>query len=137
MGPMAAVVLLLVSCAPRTVFDQDAIRAALAAQQTAWNAGDIPGFMAYYADTVCFTSPRGTTCGREKVMANYLRSYPDKAAMGSLVFGLHEVLPAGAQHAWVTGTWALHRTADTLSGGFSLLWVEGPGGWRIARDHTW
>jgi ketosteroid isomerase-like protein len=109
----------------------------MAAQEAAWDRGDIPGFMAWYSDTVCFTSSRGTTCGREAVTANYLRSYPDKDAMGDLAFGLQEVLVLEGGHAWVTGSWQLSRTADTLSGGFSLLWVKEGDHWRIARDHTY
>jgi ketosteroid isomerase-like protein len=106
-------------------------------QERAWDAGDVRGFMAGYADSVCFIGRRGTTCGREAVTANYLKSYPDKAAMGDLTFDGLEVLPAGADHAWCTGRWQLVRTADTLGGGFSLLWARTPDGWRILRDHTY
>lgn len=90
-----------------------------------------------YIDTVCFIGGSGTTCGKEAVTANYLRRYPDRAAMGELRFTVGEVLPAGAGHAWTTGVWTLYREADTLSGGFTLLWVQGNEGWRIARDHTY
>jgi ketosteroid isomerase-like protein len=126
-----------IGCATFTPADEQAIRGAMAGQEQAWDKGDIQGFMAWYADTVCFISPKRTTCGREAVTTNYLRSYPDRATMGDLSFGIHEVLGAGPRHAWVTGTWSLYRTADTLGGGFSLLWVKGAEGWRIARDHTW
>ncbi|MCB9183484.1 MAG: nuclear transport factor 2 family protein [Flavobacteriales bacterium] len=129
---------ILAACAaPFGPADDAAIRAAMSEQEQAWDAGDIRGFMAAYADSVCFVSPRGITCGKAAVTANYERSYPDKQAMGDLAFGIQEVLAAGHDHAWVTGTWALHRTADTLSGGFSLLWERGPNGWRILRDHTY
>lgn len=90
-----------------------------------------------YADRVCFVSSKGTTCGRAAVTANYQQHYPDKAAMGDLHFGDLEILPAGADHAWCTGRWELLRQADTLGGGFSLLWQRGADGWRILRDHTY
>ena len=120
-----------------TAADDQAIRAVMAAQEAAWDRGDIDAFMAGYADTVCFLSPRTRTCGRAAVTANYRSRYPDQAAMGDLSFGVGEVVPAGSDHAWMTGTWALERTNDTLSGAFSLLWVRQAEGWLIARDHTY
>lgn len=115
----------------------DAVRQVMTAQQKAWNNGDIPAFMEGYADTVCFIGASGTTCGKEEVTARYLSRYPDRAAMGRLHFTIGEVLPAGEAHAWTTGNWTLYRQADTLGGGFTLLWVQGAEGWRIARDHTY
>jgi len=130
--------LLLVSCAPRfNASDEEAIRRVMSDQEAAWDRGDIVAFMKGYTDSVCFISKKGMICGREAVTENYEQSYPDKAAMGDLAFGIHEVVPAGAYNAWVTGTWELYRTADTLGGGFSLLWAKGSEGWRIARDHTY
>lgn len=128
----------LVSCAaPFTPGDEEAIRQAMAQQEAAWDNGDIEGFMVWYADSICFHSPRGNTCGKAQVTESYRRSYPSKEAMGDLAFGLHEVVPAGSDHAWVSGSWALHRSADTLSGAFALLWVRRAEGWRIIRDHTY
>ena len=106
-------------------------------QEQAWDAGDIAGFMVHYSDTICFLGPRWRNCGKAKVQASYERNYPDRAAMGDLTFGITEVLPIGGDQAWCTGTWALYRPADTLSGGFTLLWVLEDGRWRIVRDHTY
>ncbi len=117
--------------------DEAAIRQVLAAQEAAWDQGDIQGFMTGYTADVCFIGARGRTCGREAVTRNYESSYPDKAAMGDLHFEITEVLPTGSAHAWVTGTWQLFRVADTLGGGFSLLWRKEADGWRILRDHTY
>ncbi len=114
-----------------------AIRTVMAEQEAAWDRGDIPAFMVGYSDTVCFISRKGKTCGKAAVTANYERNYPDQRTMGDLAFGIHEVLMAGEDHAWLTGTWELHRTADTVGGGFSLFWVKEKAGWRIARDHTY
>ena len=133
-----SLIFLLFSCGERAVLsDHNTIRTVMAEQQNAWNAGDIKGFMSSYSDTICFISSKGTTCGKDGVTANYERSYPDQAAMGRLNFGINEVVPVGTENAWVTGTWALERTADTLGGGFSLLWAKEENGWRIVRDHTY
>lgn len=106
-------------------------------QEAAWDNGDIDGFMTWYADSICFHSPRGNTCGKAQVTENYKHSYPTKEAMGDLEFDLHEVVPAGADHAWVSGSWALNRSSDTLAGAFALLWARQAEGWRIVRDHTY
>ncbi len=116
---------------------EPSIREAMAAQEAAWDRGDIRGFMRGYAEDICFIGKKGRTCGKEAVTLNYEKNYPDRAAMGDLRFVLHEVVPAGAGHAWVTGTWELFRTADTLGGGFSLLWRKDTDGWHIIRDHTY
>lgn len=128
---------LLFACGPGpTTNDDAAIRNAMQLQQVAWNNGDIPGFMIAYSDTICFISKKGRTCGKAAVTSNYQQSYPDKATMGQLQFGIHEVLPAN-DRAWVTGSWELHREKDTVGGGFSLFWVNEDGNWRIVRDNTY
>ena len=130
--------LILISCGNRSFQAEDqAIRAVMAQQERDWDVGDIKAFMNGYSDSVCFISPKGSTCGRAQVTANYLKSYPDKSAMGDLTFDRLEVLPAGDDHAWCTGRWSLVRAQDTLGGGFSLFWERGPAGWRILRDHTY
>lgn len=116
---------------------EQAIRQVMNDQEAAWDRGDIDRFMQGYADSVCFISPGDRTCGREQVAARYHARYVDRAAMGDLTFGIHEILLAGDAHAWLTGTWCLERVQDTVSGGFSLFWVNGPDGWQILRDHTY
>jgi ketosteroid isomerase-like protein len=127
----------LAACATGERFDEKGIRRVLMDQEAAWDRGDIHAFMAGYSDSVCFISTKGRTCGKEQVMRNYMRSYPDQAAMGDLDFSILEVSPAGPSHAWAAGFWRLHRAADTLDGGFSLLWQKQSDGWRILRDHSY
>jgi ketosteroid isomerase-like protein len=128
----------LAGCTHRfTQADEVAIRQVMHAQEERWNAGDIPGFMQGYSDTICFIGRRGRTCGREAVTANYISSYPDQEAMGRLAFGIIEVVPVGEAGAWLTGTWQLARRKDTLAGGYSLLWTRERVGWRIVRDHSY
>lgn len=135
---LCALVLMASACNPSVQDPADAlIRRVMAEQEAAWDRGDIPAFMDGYADDICFIGMSGRTCGKEKVKANYQEHYPDRAAMGDLRFGIHEVVMAGTGHAWATGTWELIRTADTLGGGFSLLWRRDANGWRIIRDHTY
>ena len=130
---------LLVSCAipSFTSTDETTIRSEMDQQEQAWNRGDIPGFMDTYADSACFIGANERTCGKDVVTARYEQRYPDRAAMGQLDFDRLEILGAGADRAWCTGTWRLIRITDTLSGGFSLFWMRAPQGWRILRDHTY
>lgn len=120
-----------------TSADNAAIRSGMQQQEEAWNRGDIPGFMAAYADSICFIGTAERTCGKALVTARYEKRYPERESMGRLDFDQVEILGAGADHAWCTGTWRLLRTSDTLSGGFSLFWMRTPEGWRILRDHTY
>lgn len=138
-GAAVALVATAVACGPGSTrySGPEAVRAAMEEQVRAWNQGDIPGFMAAYADSACFITVREHTCGKEVVAARYAKAYPDRAAMGHLDFSRLELLPAGPDHAWCTGNWRLERSADTLSGGFSLLWARTSQGWRILRDHTY
>lgn len=126
------------SCAPDFApTDETFIRNVMAEQETAWDAGDIPAFMNGYSNDVCFMGRKTRTCGAREVEKNYLANYPDKAAMGDMRFDIHELVPAGADHAWMTGAWELVRATDTIGGGFSLLWHREAAGWRIIRDHTY
>jgi ketosteroid isomerase-like protein len=126
----------LMGCSSEHRLDVQGIRAVLAEQEAAWDRGDIPGFMEGYADSVCFISPKRRTCGKQAVMRNYLSTYPDQRAMGDLTFTVLDVEPAGPGHAWMAGAWELARAADTLRGGFSLLWERQKAGWRIIRDYS-
>ena len=109
----------------------------MAEQETAWNKGDIQGYMEGYSDSICFIGTEERNCGKDVVTARYERRYPDREAMGQLDFSGVEVLAAGADHAWCTGAWRLVRSQDTLSGGFSLLWERTGDGWKILRDQSY
>jgi ketosteroid isomerase-like protein len=131
---------------PAAQGEESAIRTTLAAQETAWNHGDIPAFMATYED-----SPETTFIGvsinkgSQRILERYKKSYSTPALMGQLSF--HEVevrlLPAStgtAEYAIVTGRFHLERTVKGEGtkdeGIFSLVWHKTPTGWKIILDHT-
>src|SRR5690606_34231 len=64
------------------------VRAVLEFQQEAWNAGDIRGFMVGYArhDSLVFISGDVVRRGWQENLYAYMRSYPNRAAMGTLAF---------------------------------------------------
>jgi uncharacterized protein (TIGR02246 family) len=122
------------------------IRAAMDAQVSAWNRGDIPAFMQSYED-----SPQTTFIGAQvrkgyqPILARYQQAYANAEQMGKLSFTDLEVrmLPSscGAEdYAVVTGKFHLQRTthgeAAKDDGVFSLTWHKGARGWKIIVDHT-
>ena len=84
----------------------------MAAQEAAWNAGDIPAFMdiAYWNDdALLFVGSKGPTYGFEATLNNYLKSYASAEEMGQLHFELIEWKTLGPKHGFLLGSWALDR----------------------------
>ena len=139
----AALLGLLLLVPIKTAYAQSpdsAIKQVLADQVSAWNQGDIDGFMHGYKE-----SPETTFVGKtvqhgwQKVLERYKRNYPTKEAMGTLDFSDLEVRMLDAEHAVATGKYHLARSAaggGEASGVFSLVWEKSAEGWRIILDHT-
>ena len=117
---------------------EEAIRAVLAAQQAAWNRGDIPAFLEGYWNSpeLTFAGSEGIVRGYDGLLQRYRKSYPDKQTMGELDFTDLEIRPLGADSALVLGHWHLTRTSGDIGGVFSLVFRKFPPGWRIIHDHT-
>jgi ketosteroid isomerase-like protein len=108
------------------------------AQESAWNDGNIEGYMAYYwnSDSLKFIGKAGITYGWKTTLDHYKKSYPDKTAMGKLIFAEIRMKKINCKMIMVTGSWKLERDKDNLSGYFSLLWKKIKGKWLIIADHT-
>lgn len=115
-----------------------AIQSVMDAQESAWNRGDIDGFMLGYwnSDSLRFIGKRGITFGWQKTLENYKRGYPNANAMGQLTFTNLSMELTGDTTAYVIGKWELFRSSDTLSGHYSLLWKNIGGKWLITADHS-
>jgi uncharacterized protein (TIGR02246 family) len=126
--------------------DEASIRKAIDAQTTAWNRGDVEGFMQAYED-----SPETTFIGMtvqkgyRPILERYKKGYATQAQMGTLTFNDLDVrlLQSGcgkSEIALVTGKFHLQRsekgTATKDDGIFSLVWRKGKDGWKIILDHT-
>jgi uncharacterized protein (TIGR02246 family) len=118
--------------------DRQAISAALNAQQTAWNRGDVDAFLVGYwhSPDLTFSGSSGVVRGWDGVLARYKKNYPDRAAMGQLDFSDLEFRFLGPDAALVLGRWHLKRERDDLGGVFTLVWQRLPEGWKIIHDHT-
>lgn len=114
------------------------IRTVLAAQQGAWNRGDIPAFLLGYWNSpeLTFAGSEGIVRGYDGLLERYRKSYPDKAHMGELEFSQLEIRPLGSDAALVLGRWHLKREVGDAGGVFSLVFHRFPAGWRIIHDHT-
>jgi ketosteroid isomerase-like protein len=129
--------LVLVSC---TLFAQDkqAILKVLETQRTAWNNGDIDGFMQGYwkSDSLLFVGNTAPTHGWQQTLDHYTKSYPDKAAMGTLTFTVLKVDLLDKTNAFMLGAWSLKRDKDAPGGYFTLWFRKINGQWVIVVDHT-
>ena len=114
------------------------IRAVIQAQEAAWNAGDLEGFMNGYArsEKTTFVSGDEVTRGWEPVLTRYKARYSDRQKMGTLRFSDLEITPLGSDAAVVLGRWQLKRAQDNPRGRFTLIFRRLPEGWRIVQDHT-
>jgi len=129
-------------CAEQKGFNEAAIKTdiiqMLQAQDAAWNAGDIDGFMAHYlaSEELRFASGGKIKRGWQATLDGYKIRYPDKAAMGALDFQNLEVKVLSPDFAQVFGRWELIRAHDKLGGLFTLLLNKQDGEWVIISDHT-
>jgi ketosteroid isomerase-like protein len=122
----------------RSAKDDAEIRAVMAAQVSAWNRGDIDGFMNGYArsDATEFVSGDKLTRGWQTVRDRYQKKYDSREKMGALTFSELKITPLGTDAALVIGCWKLVRKQDKPHGCFTLLFRKTPAGWRIVHDHT-
>jgi len=115
-----------------------AIRKVLDEQKTAWNKGDIPGFMAHYwqNDSLMFIGQSGVTYGWQETLDNYKKNYPDAATMGQLEFNILQVRRLSDTHYFVVGKWHLTRTVGDVGGHFTVLFRKMGNKWVIVADHS-
>ncbi len=106
-------------------------------QEDAWNEGDVRRFMNYYwnNDSLKFIGSKGVTYGWKNTLDNYLKSYPNKEAMGRLDFTVIENTQVSKNYIYVIGKWELKKEKP-LSGYFTLLWKKIKNEWVIISDHT-
>ncbi len=107
------------------------------AQELAWNAGNLEGFMFPYekSDSLMFVGSKGITYGWQNTLERYKTSYPDKASMGELSFTLLKTEQLSPDCIYVLGKWRLKKE-KAASGHFTLIWKKRAGNWKIVCDHS-
>lgn len=118
--------------------EAEGVRRLLEEQAAAWNRGDVEGFVDGYwkSDLLTFAGSGGVTRGWDGLLARYRRTYPNRAAMGTLSFSDLEITLLASDAALVLGRWRLDRERDTPGGIFSLIVRRIGGNWRVVHDHT-
>ena len=136
---IAVSLLFLVSCADyNSGAGRTEIIQSLNNQQTAWNNGDIDGFMDGYwkSDSLMFVSGDHVSYGWQKVNDNYKANYSSKELMGELSFDIVKLEQLSNDAYLMIGSWKLDRASGEIGGKFSLLWRLVEGKWVVVIDHT-
>lgn len=142
MRTLGLAVLFLFASIPLAAADEsDAIRAELAREATAWNRGDLDGYLSGYerAATTEFVGATQIYRGWDAIAAMYRKGHPDAARMGIVRFADLEVRLLGGDYALAVGHWSLTRSKEAggnVGGFFTLTLHKSAAGWRITVDHT-
>lgn len=135
------VLLLSGSALAQTEKQKEAIRAQITKvmtdQATAWNRGDIDGFMEGYwkSEKLTFVSAE-VTRGWQQTLDRYKKSYNTTEKMGKLTFSDLEIDVFSSNAAKVLGSWALAGPKGDPHGKFTLIFKKFKDGWKIVHDHT-
>jgi beta-aspartyl-peptidase (threonine type) len=119
--------------------ERKAIKTVLDDQVTAWNKGDLPGFMKGYweSDQLTFFSGSTRTSGWKATLENYRKRYQGEGKeMGRLSFEELSIELLGPEHALVRGRFRLQMKDAKPTGIFTLILRRTRAGWRIIHDHT-
>ncbi|WP_229310434.1 YybH family protein [Leadbetterella byssophila] len=124
---------------PTLAQEREKILEVMSRQEKYWNEGNIPAFMQDYwkSDSLKFIGKNGVTKGWQATMDRYLKTYPDKASMGTLKFDIKEVEFLSDKAAWVLGQFYLTRPEKgDLTGFFTLIFKKINQRWVIVSDHS-
>jgi len=110
------------------------------AQEKAWNAGDIEGYVKGYKDSpdTLFIG-KSVSKGYSQIMTDYKRNYSSRGEMGTLTFTELEVHSLSDTFAVCLGNYHLDRSkkdGGPADGLFSLVLEKTGDGWKIVLDHT-
>lgn len=145
---LTGLLIVAVSCRPerghqaqpefREMEAETEIRSLLDAQQEAWNARDLEGFMAGYwrSEDLAFGGGGKVNRGWEWLWERYQKAYFTRGDPGELRFEDLEIHVLSPDAAWVLGRWELRRGEGDSGGAFTLILRRFDGDWRIVHDHT-
>ena len=114
------------------------INCLLEKQVEAWNNGNLETFMETYwnSEKLVFVGSRGPTYGWQATLDNYKKGYPNKKAMGELMFSVLDISKIDKKTVFVIGRFDLFREIGDLSGHFTLNIQKIKSRWLIVSDHS-
>lgn len=109
-------------------------------QQSAWNRGDLEGFMVAYhrSDSLKFIGRNGVNYGWDNVLNNYKKYYSSPQEMGNLNFTVIHLDALANTSYRLIGSYELSYSngEDSKKGFFTLIWQLIEGEWVITSDQT-
>ncbi|WP_137898649.1 DUF4440 domain-containing protein [Sphingomonas sp. 2SG] len=128
--------MLAAAAAPTTA--EAAITAAMTDSAAGWSTGDMPRFLAVYAEDAVFVTKDGLVRGKPAIAARYAKTYgADPAARGRLSFRMLGFRRIDANHRMLWAKWLLDYPGGKQDAGVtSLLFERQAAGWKIVSDHS-
>ena len=118
---------------------QDAIAAAMTKSAAGWNRGDLPGFVAVYADDAIYVAGSEVARGKAAISARYAKSFTSGGnTRGTLSFQSVAWRTLSPVHVLYVARWTLTPAGDAKpqTGLTTLLFERRKEGWRIISDHS-
>lgn len=118
--------------------DEVAILNVLRAEERAWNAHDLEGYVGLYAplDSTRMILPKGVASGRENILAFYKKYWPEDK-MGNLKLDGENLERISKKYYFVTGYFQVsYPDGKAVHGRYSSLMVKWKGKWYIYTDHS-
>ncbi len=130
--------MLMAPAAEAKVAVRPAIEAAMTDSAAGWTTGDMPRFLAIYAEDAVFVGKDGLVRGKAAIAARYDKSYGlDASKRGRLSFRMLGSRRIDAAHEMLWARWTLdYAGGRQVSGMTSLLFERQAGGWKIVSDHS-
>jgi uncharacterized protein (TIGR02246 family) len=107
----------------------------LLAQESAWNSGDLDGYVSHYKDAPDTQAILGTAAhGLETIRNAFRQNFPNAESMGRLENSEVEVRELGEKFALVTGKYHLSRSKKAggdATGTFTEIFEKTAAGWQV------
>jgi len=120
--------------------EQLAVVKIVLAQETAWNKGDLDGFLAEFKDAPDTQAVLGNRAvGMTEIGNAFHINYPNRESMGTIAYSDVEARELGENFALATGKYHLDRSkkyGGPADGTFTEVMEKTPKGWQIIFDET-
>jgi uncharacterized protein (TIGR02246 family) len=120
--------------------EQLAVVKIVLAQETAWNRGDLDGFLSEFKDAPDTQAVLGNRAvGMTEIRNAFHANYPTRDSMGLLAYSDVEARELGENFALATGKYHLERSkkfGGSADGTITEVLEKTPKGWQIIFDET-